>query len=73
MFPHVSVGVNSSLSSIFMLDLAPLPEDPVVICLQALGRPVFGYLPKACLVSQVSKCKAGLLLQDSREVNRKDL
>lgn len=38
MFAHVSVGVNSSLSSIFMLDLAPLPEEPVVIGLQALGQ-----------------------------------
>lgn len=65
MFAHVSVWVSTSLSSIFMLDLAPLPEEPVVIRLQALGRPVFGELPKACLVSQVSKCKAGLLLQDS--------
>lgn len=60
MFAHVSVGVDSSLSSLFMLDLAPLPEEPVIICLQALGRPVFGELPKACLVSQVSKCKLRL-------------
>ena len=43
-----------------MLDLASLPEEPVVICLQALGRPVFGECPKACLVSQMSKCKSRL-------------
>lgn len=61
MFAHVSVGVNSSLLSIFVLDLAPLPEKPVLITyLQALGRPVLGELPKACLVSQVSKCKPRL-------------
>lgn len=53
-----SVEVNGSLSSIFMLDLALLHEEPVVMCLQALGRPVSGELPKACLVSQVSKCKS---------------
>lgn len=53
-----SVEVNSSLSSIFMLDLALLHEEPVLMCLQALGRPISGELPKACLVSQVSKCKS---------------
>lgn len=55
-FAYVSVGLNSFLSSLSMLDLAPLPEEPVVTCLQVLGRPVFGP-PRACLVSQESKGK----------------
>lgn len=38
MFAHVSVGVNTSLSPISMLDLAPLSEEPVVIRLQVLGQ-----------------------------------
>lgn len=55
-FAHVSVALNSFLS-LSVLGLAPLPEEPVIICLQVLGRPVFGELPKAFLVPQVSKCQ----------------